>query len=144
MEYAYTYICICASDLVLLRWWFSGNGPLIFNLSVLLCWHRGHAQYILLHATSHTCTHVRKHSHHNTRRISSAQRRAIWWVVTGGSQLCPSCLCVTVTDLFYNYCPQTADGPRQQLMGHLHTAAHLSEDMKERLITLNCEGKHKA
>ena len=58
-------------------------------------------------------------------------------VDTGDSQLCPSCLGVTVTELLYNYCLQTADRHRQQVMGCLHTAATDCLNAERNLVTVN-------
>lgn len=79
MQYAHIFIYICVCLCVLLRWRFGGSGPLIFNLCQFCT-----AGTVVTHNLfcSHTCTHVRKHLYAHTNRISSAQRCAIWWVVT--------------------------------------------------------------
>lgn len=93
------YACV-----LLLRWWFGGSGPLVFNLSLLLCGQHGHAQSIQLRATSQTCARARQ------RALVSPPHSAVpfgeWSqsVDTGGNQLCPSCLGVTVNDFLQRYC----------------------------------------
>lgn len=58
---------------------------------------------------------------------------------TEGSQLCPSCLGVTVIQ-FCKRCLETADRRRQQVLGHPHTdtAAHLNAERNEITVIITC------
>lgn len=115
LEYAYVCLFCCVGGLVavvhsFLICQFCSAGTQSRTIYSVLC----HVKDM------HTCTQT-----HSVSLPLSTVPFGEWSqsVDTGGSQLCPSCLGVTVTEFLQGYCLQSADRHNQQVMGHLQTAA---------------------
>lgn len=130
-------ICVCFSALLV----GGGSRPIIFNLSQFfstgtLVMHNLFS-CVPCHTYMQTLTHMRTHT---VSLPLSAVLFGEWSqsVDTGGSQLCPSCLGVTVVEFSCNYSLQSADRRSQQVMGHPHTAAAAARLNAERNeVTVN-------